>query len=437
MKKRNLFLALASGMVMFSACSNDEGLMDDANVNAASDAQQIVLQVANTGGDMKMRAGRPMLGEQPGQQIDNVQVIICNKDNSQILYTETVNNWNTDGVSEKYANGREAVIEIPTAKKLTPGTYKVYAFGYSNNSNYEKAATATAAEGTFTENTILQLKANTEVEEIFAGEMDLTVEQNKNKNKAKGFKKPVVLNRQVAGAYTYVKDIPYLKGAAKLRLVASTCNTQLVLGAFNSFDLTGNGVNNDANVKYVVNGTKADASNKVLYEINLTDWFNEVKDTDGDFIIDGGDNWKWNTNNPTGPKYVNGSVFGGRFVIPFQKADANSLELQLTNNDGSKVLRTWVIKLTKTTQTLTAWSDNAFGLVSNYQEDAYKYSVVRNHLYGVGKRTFDGTTTDPNPNPNPDIEQPGTNEPESLNNKQELILRVNDNWEVIHDMEIE
>lgn len=436
MKKRNLFLALASGMVMFSACSNDEGLMDDANVNAASDAQQIVLQVANTGGDMKMRAGRPMLGEQPGQQIDNVQVIICNKDNSQILYTETVNNWNTDGVSEKYANGREAVIEIPTAKKLAPGTYKVYAFGYSNNSNYEKAAPATAAEGTFTKNPILQLKASTEVEEIFAGEMDLTVEQNKNK--AKGFKKPVVLNRQVAGAYTYVKDIPYLKGAAKLRLVASTCNTQLVLGAFNSFDLTGNGVNNDANVKYVVNGTKPNESNKVLYEINLSDWFNEVKDADGDFIIDGNDNWKWNTNNPTGPKYVNGSVFGGRFVIPFQKTDAaNSLELQLTNSDGSKVLRTWVIKLTKTTQTLTAWSDNAFGLVSNYQEDAYKYSVVRNHLYGVGKRTFDGTTTDPNPNPNPDIEQPGTNEPESLNNKQELILRVNDNWEVIHDMEIE
>lgn len=72
-------MALASGMVMFSACSNDEGLMDDANVNAASDAQQIVLQVANTGGDMKMRAGRPMLGEQPGQQIDNVQVIISYK----------------------------------------------------------------------------------------------------------------------------------------------------------------------------------------------------------------------------------------------------------------------------------------------------------------------------------------------------------------------
>ena len=235
-----------------------------------------------------------------------------------------------------------------------------------------------------------------------------------------------------------MKDIPYLKGAAKLRLVASTCNTQLVLGAFNSFDLTGNGVNNDANVKYVVNGTKPNESNKVLYEINLSDWFNEVKDANGDFIIDGNDNWKWNTNNPTGPKYVNGSVFGGRFVIPFQKTDAaNSLELQLTNSDGSKVLRTWVIKLTKTTQTLTAWSDNAFGLVSNYQEDAYKYSVVRNHLYGVGKRTFDGTTTDPNPNPNPDIEQPGTNEPESLNNKQELILRVNDNWEVIHDMEIE
>ncbi len=44
-------------------------------------------------------------------------------------------------------------------------------------------------------------------EEIFAGQMELTVEQGK------GFKKPIVLNRQVAGAFAYVNDIPYMEGA--------------------------------------------------------------------------------------------------------------------------------------------------------------------------------------------------------------------------------
>ena len=451
MKKRNLFLALASGMVMFSACSNDEGLMDDANVNAASDAQQIVLQVANTGDGMKTRAGRPLYSSEAGQQVNNVTLIVCNQKDNKVAYTTTINNWTT--VSKKYetnGHGTEYTFTIPKDNKLTEGSYTVYAVGYSNDSEY--TSDAKAAIGTvFTGNTILNFQSNktpkNNAEEIFAGSLaDIKVGKDKNI----GFRKPVVLNRQVAGAFTYVKDIPYYEGAAKLRLVAATRNQNLVLGHFANFDLVNNGTNNTDNINYVVNGANP-AADKVLYEIDLTKWFKSIKDDNNDQVIDLFEtgqneetkgNWIGNSegNLTNGrPKYAIGSVFGGQFVIPFQKADANSLELQLTNNDGSKVLRTWVIKLptAEKSSALIAWNGNNFAEVASYEENEYQYSVVRNHLYGVGKRTFDGTPTDPNPDPDPETEKPGTNEPESLNNKQELILRVNDNWEVIHDMEIE
>ena len=46
-----------------------------------------------------------------------------------------------------------------------------------------------------------------------------------------------------------------------------------------------------------------------------------------------------------------------------------------------------------------------------------------------------GKGTDPDPDPDPEPTDP--DQPESLNNKQELVLKVNDNWEVIHGMELD
>lgn len=427
MKKRNLFFALAAGAVVFSACSNNEDILvqGDNNENAA---QQIVLQVASAGDGLQTRAGRPLLSSEAKQNIENVKLIICGKDDKKVKFVKEITDWNTNG-STTYTqggHGRETVVNFSTDEKLEAGIYTVYAFGYSNNSEYNLDVIKNAAkDNTFNENTTLTFTAGADSEnvgeEIFAGSLELTVEAGK------GFKTPVVLNRQVAGTFAYVKDLPYFKDAAKLRLMASNPNTQLVLGNFANIDLTGNGKDNTANVKYVVNGTQA-ASDKVIYEIALTDWFNAVEDKDGDNLIDAGQNWKGDKD-----KYAEGSVFAGQFIIPFQKVDNNNtFELQLTKNDDT-VLRTWIIKLpsAQISNSLTAWNGTAFAEVANYSETVKAYSVVRNHLYGIGQRALD-VPTDPG---NPDTGNP--DKPESLNNKQELVLRVNDNWDVIHDMEIE
>lgn len=438
MKKSYLFSAFAAGMVMLSACSSD-GDLNGGNVgNESNDAvQQIVLQVANTGEGLQTRAGRPLYSSEAKQSIENVKVIICDESNT-IVKEKTYTNWNTTD-SQIYgenggAHGREVKLTYTGLQKLGNGKYTVYAFGYSNHSDYANLTdemNKLTENATFNPNIILNLtNENVKGEEIFAGCSTKAIEIN---DEHKGFDETVVLNRQVAGTFGYFENIPYVDGATTLRLVASTSNKSVVLGGFNSFDLVGNGTGNDGHINYVVNGTSA-ATNNVIYSIDLTKWFKKLEDKNGDGLIDGGTNWDNKAITTTDATFKEGSVFGGSFVIPFKKNDKQTFVLQLVTSDNT-VKKQWVVKLPSSGDSqlseysLSYWdatatkpafaSDNVTDLVD-------KYSVVRNHLYGIGVRSKDnpGGGTDPD-------------QPEPLNKKQELTLRVNDNWEVIHQMELE
>lgn len=262
----------------------------------------------------------------------------------------------------------------------------------------------------------------------------------------------------------------------KLRLVSSNCSNEIVAAAFNSsFTTTGE------NIDYVVNGhaveTKitADAEFKgeaektryTVYEITLGDWFPNG-DVNGDGILGeedynlDADNWRKPTsmgNEAVG--FQPGSVFGAEFLIPFLKtANTKTLELQLVGADitvsdesGDKltagaetILRTWNINLASDDDQLgkdpqngrkvytVDWEATSGNVWDTYQpkqvgDEAYaenreSYSLVRNHLYSVGEKATDEW--------NPDKD-----EPQDLSTGQNLILRVNDNWELIHKMEVE
>lgn len=427
MKKSLLFSFMVAGLVMMSSCTKEKVIViggDDSNA-----AQQIVLQVANTGDGLQTRAGRPLYSSEAKQTIENVKVIIC-KGNA-VKYVKTVENWNTS--SSEYTtggHGRMTTIEIPKDERLNEdGEYTVYAFGYHTGTAYENLNTAIAAittESSFGANTVLKSAAGVKGEEIFAGSITFELK------KEIGFKRPVVLNRQVAGTFGYFEAVPYFEGATKLQLVAPQRNTNLVLGEFANFDLLSNGKDkNDGHINFVVNGTEK-ASDNVIYEIALSDWFNALKDDNKDGLIDyDAANW---TNPYTGnANFKTGSVFGGTFLIPFAKVgEAKTFVLKLTDNANHEYA-TWTVKLPTTDKqtveyTLKSWGTDSF-VSASCTDNTTTYNVVRNHLYGIGERTLD----------NPDL-TPGTSnpdKPEPLNKKQELTLRVNDNWEVIHKMEIE
>lgn len=447
-------MALMASLSFYSCDKEVIYVQDGEGVESVADGAQIItLQVENGGDGLATRAGRPLYSAEAKQTIENVKLWICDNNTGKVVYVKEISNWNTDGStpSETGGHGRQTTIELKDGDKLAEGTYKVYAVGYSNSSDYTLDAVTNVAEnGTFNENMVLPIKGdatNKIGEEIFAGQMVLRVEDGK------GFKKPIVLNRQVAGAFAYVKDIPFMEGAKYLKLVASAQNQSLVLGKFNSVDLTGNGSDNGDNVKYIVNGTngKSESDTYVISTIDLNEWFGEtLADTNNDNLVDA-TNWK-NPYKPAGnptagtyPTFQKGSAFGGEFVIPFAHvAEKQTLTLQLTN-EGGTVLRSWKVNLSSSDEQLgktitcwnsvfTDWSTEVTG------ESANIYSLVRNHLYGIGTRMNDEADPDkPGTDPDPDPDDPDDpdDEPESLNNKQELVLKVNDNWEVIHGMELE
>ncbi len=442
MKKNYLFGMALMGSLAFYSCSNDNVPDGMGSGPETEDVQLITLQVQNGGDGLVTRAGRPLYSAEAKQSIENVKLWICDN-GGNVKFVKQISDWNSSGSKPYTTNGhgRQTTIELTGEDKLAAGTYKIYAVGYSTTSDYDLTnVTNVAKGGTFSENIKLPVKAEkvstVNGEEIFAGQLDLTVEAKK------GFKTPIILNRQVAGAFAYVKDIPYFDGVKYLKLVASAKNKSLVLGNFNSFDLAGNGTGNTGHVKYVVNGADAANDGNFKYEISkvdLAEWFTTIKDGDSDGLIDVDGNWKNGIDSKTdGEKettFQKGSVFGGDFVIPFAKVDSHqSLTLVLTKEDGTE-LRSWKVKLAADdVNNAYYWSESNWSSQTS-EETVNYYSLVRNHLYGIGTRMTDnpGGGTDPDPE---DPEDP-EDKPESLNNKQELILKVNDNWEVIHGMELE
>lgn len=86
MKKKNLFFALAAGMVMFSACSNDDDIVNNGG-NGQDDAQiqSLVLQIASSGDGLTTRAGRPLYSNEAAQDIQKVALYFVNDENKVVL----------------------------------------------------------------------------------------------------------------------------------------------------------------------------------------------------------------------------------------------------------------------------------------------------------------------------------------------------------------
>lgn len=447
--KKGMFFALAASSLLFSACSSDDAVVSTEGQNEA--VQQIVLQVASSGDGLTTRAGRPLYSSQALQTIQNVRVVIYDATTNAIVKDKQLN-WKD---SKTYTNhGRQLTLTYKGDERLGEGNYKVMAVGYSDNSDYTYSLDLTsdaALTGNYSDITAT-LKAGKVAEEVFAGDAALTINADKkitNLTKGEDDGVAVTLHRQVAGSFGYFQNIPASvngKAAATLRLVVRDKNDVLTFNNFNS-SFTANGATSST-IKYYVNGSKstsaatADAKfnnnedGYVLYSIDLNTWF-PGGDQNKDGLLNAEDtNWK----HPDGVKtqVVKGSVFGSNFVIPFNYAKGkNTMELQLLDAKNN-IIKTWTVSIPAADVNTDATNGNVADASPSI------FNVVRNHMYNLGVKTSNGTTTDPDPNkpdpdpnkPDPDKPDPGKDEPEDLTKSQNLILKVNDNWEAIHKLEL-
>lgn len=184
---------------------------------------------------------------------------------------------------------------------------------------------------------------------------------------------------------------------------------------------------------YVVNGSasaaadvkfKGSTSNDafVLYNIKVSDWFKDG-DTNKDGILDEKDTgWENALEDQGYQTYQKGTIFAGGFAVPFAATTDKTLELQLLDADGN-ILKALPVTMATTQKTGTVLSDN-----STTTESPSAFSFFRNHMYTIGKKLKNvGTTPDPDVTPD---------EPEPLDKTQNIVIRVNDNWEVINHLEL-
>ncbi len=447
--KKGMFFALAASSLLFSACSSDDAVLSTEGQNEA--VQQIVLQVASSGDGLTTRAGRPLYSSQALQTIQNVRVVIYDATTKAIVKDEK-KNWKT---STTYNNhGRQLTLTYKGDQRLDAGNYKVMAVGYSDNSDYEYSLDVTSAAaltGTYSDITAT-LKADKVAEEVFAGDAELKIGADKKiTNLTNGEENgvAVTLHRQVAGSFGYFCNIPASvngKAAATLRLVVRDKNDKLTFKNFNS-SFTANGATGST-VKYYVNGSKSKGTTVtpdakfdggengyVLYSIDLGTWF-PGGDKNKDGVLNGDDtNWTHPTNVRT--TVVKGSVFGSNFVIPFALThEKSTMELQLLDAAGD-IIKTWTVSIPSADVNRDATNGNVA------DESASIFNVVRNHMYNLGVKPSNGGKTDPDPSnpnpdpkPDPDPDKPDPDKPEDLSKSQNLILKVNDNWEAIHQMEL-
>ena len=420
-----MFGFAALSMIALSACNEKE----DAPVYN-DDAQVFTLTVSNNDGK-DTRAGRPLYSEAPAQKIDMVHFFIINTETNKVVYEKDIPNWMSDqSVITVGDDARQTTIELKGDDKLAVGTYKAYAVGYtSEESVYTYAPDFTALEKGGELASAVTATTSGDAEEIFAG----TTEGNQNiviGTAGETFTKNIVLKRQVAGTYGYFTNIP-AKGpkgevAKTLRLVAAAKNTQVVLDGFDK----GNAVNGKTSAAEESGVFFNDGTTKgfVVYSINLDSWFTGG-DTSDDGVLNEDDTWTAGITE-SGVTFKKGSVFAGKFVVPFSAvaSASNSLQLQLLDGSGN-ILRYWNVNLAAVQENvidITAGEPAAADELSTSS-----YSVLRNHLYTLGMRKAGDNGGE---NPDPDDDEEDEDNPEDLNKGQQLVIKVSGAWENITGM---
>lgn len=430
---------MLAGLMSLAACSNDEGVVADNN----GAEQQFTITLASSG-DRATRAAadRTLESEAAGQSIEKVTLVVRSQDDgadkNKVVYIHTLDNWN--GTATNYdtnGHGKKLTFTIPKADKLGEGKYVVTAVGYNEgNYNLKWPAKGDVLDKNITATT----QADAEAKEVFAGEQQFSVKDGKIKGTDASV--DVTLHRQVAGAYGYFTSIPAKIGeteVASIRMVSRSKNTVLTFGSFNSSFTT-----TDANVMYMVNGSvpatktakflNGDEAN-VLFSAKITDWFPNGDDNK-DGVYDKNDsNWE-KPNGYTG-SYLKGSVFASNFIVPFSATQGKStLELQLLDATGN-VLYAWPVKLDASNDQIGKTGETASANLSDpittmgFAETADVFSLFRNHIYSIGIHKQRTSTTDP------ETPVPGTDQPTDLSKIQNVVIRVNDNWEALHHMSID
>lgn len=395
MKKNILFLGLAAmSLFTVASCSSDDDLQAGMSIGAGENVVTLALNPGGSG--MAVRGARPVTSSEAANNVDKVVVKLYRNDGGNYSLVNETENGQTIYEQDVTWTPETETVKIPL-EHLAQGSYKLVARGYNNT-----ATAVTFDEGSTTGVSSINWTATAtgDVEEVFAGELDLTVNAD---GKITGTpSNTLTMNRRVAGFLAYFKNIPTKVNETvvkSVRVVASNKATK--------FDIIGGTVATytSSSASNTVNGLDAPAEGEetVLCSFDMSSATN------------------WGGGEPTGDFYqfdtdenqVANTVLGGGFMVPFSKVDGvNTLRVELVD-DGDAVLKTFKVKMP------TSFAES--------------YDIYMNHFYSIGKKEASEGTNGPDGEDNTDDDD----DPANLGGEGEIILSLSDAWDVVNDMVID
>ena len=465
MKKQYLLMAAFASALAFTACSNEDdlgGSNPNPVISEVVEGATFEIAISNTS-EGSTKATRPMTSSAADNNVNKIKLVMYKRgalDNSWSAVTLTTDEGQatngtlclksiagydaqqgtlTDGIiSYDEANVDENVPgtdqHITKRAKievigLQPDTkYQIVAYGYNDTYPYGVTATGSPATTTGFENGVFKAEVGTvsnpykDLEEIFAAtDVATTVEVTEGEQTQTVFsvQPSLTLTRQVAGMLAYFKNVPiYLndpanpseeqKQVAKLQVVASHKANDFYFPAVLLDDSDFNGI---------INAEEDDE------EILMTFDFSKIatnysSHTDADFYTFNGYNGdasnlkkpqpEGSDNTNSDMKIQENTIFGARYLLPFDKhySDKTTLVIRFLDEDDNLLEERRV-------------TTNQSGV------DQYAYDIRCNNFYSIGTKM----DTD-------EIEDPDIDDPMDLTGN-EIMVVVNDAWDVLHNMGIE
>lgn len=473
-----------------AACTSETPNTADGG-NTAENVQKLVINLSEGGDRLTTRAGRPLHSSEPGQWIQNVTLYVTNeegivlqKEIDEYVWANAVDYSNGKQLEiafrasegEQLPKGDYTVYAVafssPTDYSISPAPKAETKINAISGDRIDESK---VCNFDFTKDFAAVLNSGkTDAEEIFAGKATVVstidadgkpcLTANETDGKVPANDAVITLNRQVAGTIGYFTNIPARVGDAvptRIRLVAANKSdkvwfTNMITGETET-------TTDKKDVSWVINGSQSAtlpknayyySSDKTtydayeIYSIDLSQWFKfggttgrntfADCDLDDDGYVGKNDAKTYSSNisefweNPNSTtehpqRFEPGSVFAGRFLIPFSLVSGKeTFELQLLGNETGKpeqILKSWRVKVSADGKHDVTDVEVPTGVIVPAADQDYVYNIYRNHMYSIGKKTADET-----------IEGDA---PAELNRAQDLVITVNSQWQIVHGMELE
>lgn len=432
MKRMFFMSAMAAGVLAFAGCSNDLDNIAPGENDALGFGEDVI-EIGLTNNNADTRAARPIGSSATANDVDHVKLVVYQVTGQEGSYTyskittvtikddnDMVIDWTAGPEGEgPSTTDRTDKQTVKLANLAANSKYEFVAYGY----NGETAPASITESDSDIDGTYIS--GVTAPEEIFAGTSGI-VETNGDAKFSKDVR--ITMERQIAGLLGYFTNIPTKVDGVVVEKLVVYANAKST-GFYFPFEGELNGYTDGFSetktplltfdMSTIATNYKANATEQKDESYQFANVSNASKGATASSTYPFANGYEA----PEGLTLKEGSCFGACFVLPYAKhISGNTLTVVLEDDKTPTPtpLKTMIVY----TEELKKPADGT----------VYQYDIRRNNFYSIGKKLYtdndEGKEDPDDPDPDPDT-------PIDVNAKTDIMLLLNDSWDVLHNMGIE